>query len=126
MGLLGRLLRGKKSSDEMTELRFFEEDCAADDRDAVEFSGEACFIAEDAFPIPGRGVVVVGVVAEGSFSVGDRVQLDNLSGEYRDTEILGIEMFRKVKFTAAEGEEAGMLLKGLQRKDIKKGDLIIK
>ena len=70
--------------------------------------------------------MVVGVVAEGSFSVGDKVQLDNLSGEYRETEILGIETFRKIKSTVTEGEEAGLLLKGLQRKDIKQGDLIIK
>lgn len=123
MGLLGKLLNKNKESDDQKELRLYEE-CRANE--APQTDGSACFIADDAFPIAGRGVVVAGVVAEGTFSVGDKVMLDDLSGELRETQILRLETFRKVRTSVSEGEEAGMLLKGLQRKDIKQGDLIIK
>ena len=123
MGLLGKLLNNNKESDDQKELRLYEESRA---NEAPQTEGSACFIADDAFPIAGRGRVVTGQVTEGTFSVGDKVMLDDLSGDLRETQILGIEMFRKIKSTATEGEYAGFLLKGLQRKDIKKGDLIIK
>ncbi|MBQ8961287.1 MAG: hypothetical protein IJ071_08780 [Ruminococcus sp.] len=120
---MGKLLNKNKESDDQKELRLYEE-CRANE--APQTDGSACFIADDAFPIAGRGVVVAGVVAEGTFSVGDKVMLDDLSGELRETQILRLETFRKVRTSVSEGEEAGMLLKGLQRKDIKQGDLIIK
>ena len=126
MGLLGKLLNKNKESDDQKELRLYEEQRAAERSEAPQTEGSACFIADDAFSIAGRGLVVTGQVTEGTFSVGDKVMLDDLSGDLRDTQILGIEMFRKIKSTATEGEYAGFLLKGLQRKDIKKGDLIIK
>lgn len=123
MGLLGKLLNKNKESDDQKELRLYEESRA---NEAPQTESSACFIADDAFPIAGRGLVVTGQVTEGTFSVGDKVMLDDLSGDLRETQILGIEMFRKIKSTATEGEYAGFLLKGLQRKDIKQGDLIIK
>lgn len=81
---------------------------------------------EDVFSITGRGTVIVGKVAGGAVSVGDEVTLRRADGSSRRVVIAGIEVFRKVKDTAVKGENVGILLRGLRKNDVGKGDILEK
>ena len=74
----------------------------------------------DIFFIKGRGLVATGRVEQGTLNVGDDVQL-NGAGTIR---VDGIEMFRKVVNQATEGDNVGLLLKGLDKSDISGGDVL--
>lgn len=97
-------------------------------KDLYEFQSyqSACFRIDDVFSIHGRGTVVVGNVMDGTFSVGDKVCIRNSDGEVCKTEIVGIELFRKLVGSAGKGENAGFLLNGIERNLLHKDDLIIK
>lgn len=84
------------------------------------------FTVQDVFTITGRGTVIVGRVECGMISVGETVTLQRKNGENRQVVITGIEAFRKVKNTAAEGENVGILLRGLSKSDIGAGDILAK
>lgn len=92
---------------------------------AASFSGFR-FTVEDVFAIAGRGTVVTGRVASGSVNVGDSVTLQRLGGSTAQTVVTGIEMFRKVTNVAQEGDNVGILLRGLSRNDVGKGDVLVK
>lgn len=81
---------------------------------------------EDVFTITGRGTVIVGQVQSGSVHVGDTVTLQRLDGSSRDVTITGIEMFRKMMDVAQAGDNVGILLRGLTKSDIAKGDILYK
>ena len=81
---------------------------------------------EDVFTITGRGTVVVGRIASGSISVGDRITLKRTNGYSCSVTIAGIEMFRKILNTAKEGDNVGLLLRGLTNADIGRGDVLMK
>ncbi|CAN5500607.1 hypothetical protein BH10ACT7_BH10ACT7_21380 [soil metagenome] len=72
---------------------------------------------EDVFSITGRGTVVTGTVAEGSVRVGDEVTV----GAHR-TRVTGVEKFREIVTDAGVGEHVGLLLEGLSRDMIVRGD----
>ena len=78
---------------------------------------------EDVFSIVGRGTIVTGRVTSGSVSVGDEVLIFNNGIK---TQVTGIEMFRKQCDTATEGDNVGILLRGISRDDVERGFLIIK
>lgn len=82
------------------------------------------FVVSDVMSISGRGTVVIGTVTGGVFSVGDKITIVRGRNDEIDTEILGIEQFRKVCTSVSEGANAGLLLKGVDRKQIGRNNII--
>ena len=81
---------------------------------------------EDTMTITGRGTVATGRVERGQIKTGDEVELVGLSDEKTKTVITGIEMFRKILDYAEAGDNIGALLRGIQREDIKRGQVLCK
>ncbi len=80
---------------------------------------------EDVFSIKGRGTVVTGRVERGSIKVGDQVEIVGLR-ETRQTTATGLEMFHKVLDSADAGDNAGALLRGIERDDVARGMVLAK
>lgn len=130
MGLLDLFRRPKTEQEEYYE--------KYDRQDSAKAAADAAFIdnyyssigfsitVEDVFTITGRGTVIVGRIASGSVSVGDTVTLKRLNGSSRQVTVAGIEMFRKMLNTAKEGDNVGLLLRGLTKADIGPGDVLTK
>jgi elongation factor Tu len=78
----------------------------------------------DAFTITGRGLVVTGVVEGGPVAVDDVVCLRPAEGDSRELTVKGIEMFREVLDTAEVGAAVGLLFEGLEKEDVKAGDVL--
>ena len=81
---------------------------------------------EDVFTITGRGTVATGRVERGTLKVGDKVELVGLSTEKKETTVTGIEMFRKMLDFAEGGDNIGALLRGIQREDIQRRQVLAK
>ena len=81
---------------------------------------------EDVFTITGRGTVATGRVERGIVKVSDEVEIVGLSNERTKTVITGVEMFRKLLDQAEAGDNIGVLLRGVQRTDIERGQVIAK
>ena len=81
---------------------------------------------EDVFTITGRGTVATGRVERGVIKVGDPVEIVGLADEPKATVITGVEMFRKLLDQAQAGDNIGALLRGIQRKDVERGQVIAK
>ncbi len=81
---------------------------------------------EDVFTITGRGTVATGRVERGVLRMGDKVEIVGLSDEKRETTVTGIEMFRKLLDFAEGGDNIGVLLRGVQRTDIERGQVLAK
>ncbi|MDD6793875.1 MAG: elongation factor Tu [Clostridiaceae bacterium] len=81
---------------------------------------------EDVFTITGRGTVATGRVERGTLHVGDEVEIVGLSSEKTKTVVTGVEMFRKLLDEAQAGDNIGALLRGIQRTDIERGQVIAK
>jgi elongation factor Tu len=81
---------------------------------------------EDTMTISGRGTVVTGRVERGKISVGDEVEIVGLKEEKDKTVITGLEMFRKTLDFAEAGDNIGALLRGVQRKDVERGQVLCK
>ncbi|MBO3395463.1 elongation factor Tu [Clostridium perfringens] len=79
---------------------------------------------EDVFTITGRGTVATGRVERGVLHVGDEVEVIGLTEERRKTVVTGIEMFRKLLDEAQAGDIIGALLRGIQRTDIERGQVL--
>ncbi|MEN9405838.1 MAG: elongation factor Tu [Bacillota bacterium] len=80
---------------------------------------------EDVFTITGRGTVATGRVERGTIKVGDEVEIIGL-GENQTTTCTGVEMFRKLLDSAEAGDNVGILLRGIERKDIQRGQVLVK
>ena len=78
---------------------------------------------EDVFSITGRGTVATGRVERGVLHVGEEVELIGLTDEKRKITVTGIEMFRKLLDEAQTGDNIGALLRGVQRDEIKRGQV---
>jgi len=78
---------------------------------------------EDVFTISGRGTVATGKVDRGSVKIQDKVEIVGLR-ETKETTVTGIEMFRKQLDFAQAGDNAGLLLRGVERKDIERGQVL--
>lgn len=83
------------------------------------------FAIEDVFTITGRGTVVTGQVARGSIKVGDEVEIVGL-GEKKTTVVTGIEMFREMKDEAVTGDNAGLILQGIGKDEVQRGQVVAK
>ncbi|KPU42635.1 elongation factor Tu-B [Oxobacter pfennigii] len=81
---------------------------------------------EDVFTITGRGTVATGRVERGILKVGDEVEIVGLSEEKRKTVVTGVEMFRKLLDQAQAGDNIGALLRGVQRNEIERGQVLCK
>ena len=81
---------------------------------------------EDVFTITGRGTVATGRVERGQIKTGDEVEVVGLTDESRKTVVTGIEMFRKILDYAEAGDNVGALLRGVQRSEIQRGQVLCK
>ncbi|MGE5606314.1 MAG: elongation factor Tu [Bacteroidota bacterium] len=81
---------------------------------------------EDVFTITGRGTVATGRVERGVVKVGDEVQIVGLNDEPKKTVVTGVEMFRKLLDQAVAGDNIGVLLRGIDRKDVERGQVLAK
>ncbi len=81
---------------------------------------------EDVFTITGRGTVATGRVERGQLKMGDEVEIVGLTDESRKVVVTGIEMFRKLLDYAEAGDNVGVLLRGVNRTDIERGQVLAK
>ena len=81
---------------------------------------------EDVFSITGRGTVATGRVERGQVKMADNVEIIGLTDERRSTVITGIEMFRKLLDYAEAGDNVGLLLRGVQKNEIERGQVLCK
>ncbi len=81
---------------------------------------------EDTMTISGRGTVVTGRVERGKLNVGEEVEIVGLKDEKTKTVVTGLEMFRKSLDYAEAGDNVGALLRGIQRKDVERGQVLCK
>ena len=81
---------------------------------------------EDVFTITGRGTVATGRIERGSAHVGDPVEIVGMKDEKQSTVITGLEMFRKTLDEALAGDNVGALLRGVDRKEIERGQVLAK
>ena len=81
---------------------------------------------EDVFTITGRGTVATGRVERGQLKMSDEVEIVGLTEEKRKTVVTGIEMFRKLLDYAEAGDNIGALLRGVQRNEIERGQVLCK
>ena len=81
---------------------------------------------EDVFTITGRGTVATGRVERGTIKLNDEVELIGIKDEGRKTVVTGIEMFRKLLDYAEAGDNVGLLLRGVNREDILRGQVLAK
>ncbi|MBO8429234.1 MAG: elongation factor Tu, partial [Bacteroidetes bacterium] len=81
---------------------------------------------EDVFSITGRGTVATGRIETGVVKTGDEVQIIGLGDEPKKSTVTGVEMFRKILDEGEAGDNVGLLLRGIDKKDIKRGQVIAK
>ena len=81
---------------------------------------------EDVFTITGRGTVATGRVERGIVNMGDTVEIVGLSDEKKSTVITGLEMFRKTLDFAEAGDNIGALMRGINKTDVERGQVLCK
>ena len=81
---------------------------------------------EDVFSIKGRGTVVTGRIERGKISVGDEVEIVGLNEQTEKTTVTGVEMFQKILEDAQAGDNVGCLLRGVDKEDIERGQVLCK
>ncbi len=81
---------------------------------------------EDIFSITGRGTVVTGRIEKGTIHVNDPVELVGFTEKPRSTVVTGVEMFRKLLPQGEAGDNVGLLLRGVDKKDVKRGEVVAK
>ena len=81
---------------------------------------------EDVFTITGRGTVATGRVERGTLKVGDAAEIVGLQDKPTETVVTGVEMFRKTLDQALAGDSIGALLRGVDRDDIERGQVLAK
>lgn len=81
---------------------------------------------EDVFTITGRGTVATGRVERGQIKVGEEIEIVGLAEDPRKSVVTGVEMFRKLLDFAQAGDNIGALLRGVERKDIERGQVLCK
>ena len=79
---------------------------------------------EDVFSIEGRGTVVTGRVERGTIKVGNEIEIVGLTEEVRKTVVTGVEMFNKTLDEAQAGDNAGILLRGIKKDEVERGQVL--
>lgn len=87
-------------------------------------AGGFTLAVEDVFSITGRGTVVTGRVGSGEIRVGSRVTVQREGQVIGQTEVTGVEMFRRQTDVASTGDNVGLLLAGVRRDDLRRGDVL--
>jgi len=80
---------------------------------------------EDVFSISGRGTVVTGAISKGRINLGDQIEIVGLK-DTQTTTVTGVEMFRKEMEYAEAGDNAGILIRGIKKEDVQRGQVLIK
>ena len=88
--------------------------------------GDFLMPVEDVFSITGRGTVATGRVERGTIKVSEEVEIVGLAKEPKKTVVTGVEMFRKLLDQAEAGDNIGVLLRGIQRNEIERGQVLAK
>ena len=81
---------------------------------------------EDVFSIQGRGTVVTGRIESGTIKVGEEVELIGVNEEPTKTTVTGVEMFKKSLNEGQAGDNCGLLLRGIKREDVTRGQVIVR
>src|SRR5205814_14702 len=81
---------------------------------------------EDVFSIKGRGTVATGRIERGIIKVGDAAEIVGLQAENKTTTITGVEMFQKTLDRGEAGDNVGVLLRGIEKNDVERGQVICK
>ncbi len=81
---------------------------------------------EDVFSIKGRGTVVTGRIDRGVIKVGEKVEIVGLMEQNKNTIVTGVEMFNKTLDTGQAGDNAGCLLRGIEKDDVQRGQVLCK
>ena len=81
-------------------------------------------LVEDVFSIKGRGTVGTGRIERGEIKIGDAVEVVGLSEEVRKTTCTGVEMFNKTLNEGQAGDNVGLLLRGVEKKDLERGQVV--
>jgi elongation factor Tu len=81
---------------------------------------------EDIFSITGRGTVVTGRVERGKIAIQDTVEIIGIRPKIQKTVVTGVEMFRKLLDDAQAGDNVGLLLRGIQKEDVERGQVVAK
>jgi elongation factor Tu len=81
---------------------------------------------EDVFTITGRGTVVTGRVERGIVKVSEEVEIIGIKEKSAKTTVTGVEMFRKLLDEGRAGDNVGLLLRGIKREDVERGQVVIK
>ena len=81
---------------------------------------------EDVFSIKGRGTVVTGRVERGIVKVGEVIEIIGMRDDVRTTTVTGVEMFRKMLDQGQAGDNVGILLRGIERVDVERGQVLVK
>ncbi|MDD3831159.1 MAG: elongation factor Tu [Clostridia bacterium] len=81
---------------------------------------------EDVFTITGRGTVATGRVERGEIKMGDPIEIVGLKDEITQSTVTGVEMFRKLLDSAQAGDNVGLLLRGIKRSEVERGQVIAK
>jgi translation elongation factor EF-Tu-like GTPase len=122
---------GKKKSDDMSvETLLDQANAASPTRPApgaaASMPGDGTFRmpVEDIFSITGRGTVVTGRIESGTVRVGMQVNIVRAGAVATTTKVTGVEMFRKVLDTATAGDNVGLLLDKLTRRELQQGDVL--
>ena len=119
MGIFDFLRKPKTDIEEYYEQRAIREQMEMAD-------GDFQFTVKDVFTITGRGTVVTGQISSGSVRVGDMVELERVNGITTTVQVGGIESFRKLLNEAYAGQNVGILLENIDKKDISNGDRLRK
>ena len=81
---------------------------------------------EDVFSITGRGTVATGRIERGVVKTGEAVEIVGIREEKKDTTVTGVEMFRKILDTGEAGDNVGLLLRGIKKDEVERGQVIVK
>jgi elongation factor Tu len=78
------------------------------------------------FTITGRGTVVTGAITQGVIHTGDKVEIVGIKEKVQETVVTGVEMFRKLMDEGQAGDNVGLLLRGIERTDVERGQVVAK
>jgi elongation factor Tu len=81
---------------------------------------------EDVFSITGRGTVATGRIEQGIVTVGEKVEIVGLSDKVTDTTVTGVEMFQKTLEKGEAGDNVGLLLRGIEKEGVERGQVLAK
>ena len=112
---------GKASIDEL--VKALDEEFPEPERP---IDGDFLMSVEDVFSISGRGTVATGRIEQGIVKVGEEIEIVGIKDETTKTTCTGVEMFRKLLDQGQAGDNVGLLLRGLKREDIVRGQVIAK